>query len=390
MWPEYVPATPASTTIICETGPLVPDSLSELNVDQIAGPPPPGGRTGGTQLVQPIPETTVQHESAGRWTEEGPQAWLEFKRAREKYWGPSGREAIRFLTKDVPRWITHAPEEIDEPDLWAIVRGLQERAAGRGRTFTENSVRAYLDVLGSFLKWRGNYVVQSSEIKSQFRKKPTRTPVASPDEWERVLIRAVGEERVLLAFLWPNRRIEVRNARYWDFHIDRDPATWDARCKNGRGDVTDPDSPLTRTQSDELRWYLPWRRNLPSQFGDVLEDTGRLIARRAVVHACEVRTHRTVRVGSVLVGVSDQYLNRLLTRANERAKVRLPGHAYRRGGLTTLWERWVTDRRGDPDDVKAVAHHKHLSTTETYVKSLAQRRRLPTVARLLDPRREAR
>lgn len=322
----------------------------------------------------------MSHESAAGWTEAG--RWREFKRSRRKYEGASGREAVRFLTKDVPLWISHEPKDVDETDLWSVVRGLRARAAERGHTFRDNSIRAYLDSLASFLKWKGNYIVQSSEIKAAFPKRATDTPVASAAEWEHIQERAIGEERIVTAFLWPNRRVEIRNARCDDFHPDRDPATWDARCKGGHGEVTDPDSPMTGTQVAELKWYLPWRGNRASQLGGVVSDSGHLIVRKA----------GTAKTGYRLEGVSDNYLNRLLRSAVERAypdparRPRLPGHSFRRGALTTLYERMGTQPGGVRwGDLKEIAHHNQESTTEGYVKSLELRRRLPTTIRLLDP-----
>jgi hypothetical protein len=329
----------------------------------------------------------MPHKDAAGWT--AASAWRAFKQARGKYQGPSGREAVRFLSEDVPRWILHGPAGVDEADLQEVLRGLQNRAASNGHKFTGNSAATYFDWLGSFLKWAGNHIVQDTEFKHRFNRRTYRTPVADYRDWERVAATAVGRECVVVALYWPNRRVETRQARYFDFHLGS--GTADFRCKGGGDEVTDPETPLTGTQIRALQTYLPWRRSLSAQ-GGILYDTGHLLCRRKAVRASDIATRKVVLVGHVLVGLSDRTLDRELARAVARAfsdpatRPRLPGHSLRRGGLSHLRDMGASLR-----ETQAMAHHRHESTTEIYLSKTGLNKRLPAVARLLDtPPPEAR
>lgn len=366
-------------------------SLSELSPFQASGPPPPPRPALDGQLIRK--ETTVEpHESAADgWLEAKVKAWRETEGRAGRYEGPNGREAVRFLTRDVPLWIVHHPSDVDAADCREVVQRLRERAQLRGRRFTNNSARTYLDWLNSYL-WRlwGNRVVRDSGIRSEFPKKASKTPVATAEQWERVARTAIGVETVVVAWVWPNRRVEARRLRLSDCGETR--ASWDARCKGGHGEVTDPDTVLTDTQRTALRTYLPWRRGLAAD-SRCLFDTGLVVCRRWWVRAADLETRTTRILGFGLVGVSDHTMDRILARAVARAypdmstRPRIPAHSFRRGGLTTLHDRTI-ETYGFPDweATQAAAHHRSMATTELYVKSLLLRRRLPDRIRLLDPR----
>lgn len=286
---------------------------------------------------------------ARRW-EELVDRWSLEKRAKRHYEGRSGDEAVRFLGK-VPHWIRAPPERVSEADLWTIVGHLGP---------APKTKRTYLAILGSFLSWCGNWVVQTSRIRDRFPNRPSRTPVATAVEWEAVMDHAVGVERVVVAYLWPRRPVELCRALARDVHLDR--GTMDIRQKGGHGEVTDFDLPLSGTLARELTWYLPLRAKWSEESES---DSGHLVCRKE---------------GTRLVGVSKAYIDRQLSSACRRVGVTLPAYSFRRGGLTTLRERGA-----EWEDVRDLAGHRSLGTTEGYVRSLLQRRRLPATARLLDP-----
>ena len=376
----------------------IPAPLAELEGGSAGkfdglGPPPPRPHAHGhaANFSQTVQENTVSHESAAGWTEEEIEAWRWSEARAKRYDDPNGREAVRFLREDVPLWIRHHPDQVDVEDCREVVRQLRRRAEGRGRHFTNNSARTYLDYLNSYL-WRawGNRVVRDSGVRGEYPKKTSRTPAATAPDWERIASLAVGPETIVVALEWPNRRVEIRQARLVDIHLARE--TMDFRCKNGHDEVTDWDSPLTMTQVRALRTYLPWRRALATD-SRCLGDDGHLLTRRHRVMASDLRDHRSRELGFVLVGVSNRKIDRLLARAVERAfpdpltRPWIPGHSLRRGGLTTLHDR-SAEEFGVPDweSVQAAAHHQSMGTTEPYVKSLLLKRRLPSRMRLLDPR----
>lgn len=289
--------------------------------------------------------------AARRWIEQA-NKWLDAKRQLRLYLGKPGNDALTFLERVGP-WIAKAPPKVSEPDLWAVL----ERLGGRA-----NSRRWAAAILASFLSWCGNWVVQQSGIRRRLGRRDTGGPVATPEDWERSLDTAVGEERVVLALLWPRRTVEVVRARVRDVHLDRPAPSMDVRQKGGRGEVTDPDVPLSPTQVRELAWYLSLRQRWSQ---DATVDSGHLVCRWD---------------GSDLVGVSRAFVARRVRAATERAGRRLPPHAFRRGALTYLRDRGV-----EWDDVRDTALHRSMGTTEIYVKSLSQKRRLPEIARLMDP-----
>jgi integrase len=283
---------------------------------------------------------------ARRWNETA-DAWFDAKRKRRKYEGKSGRDALH-LVKRIGTLLDKSPARVTEEDLWALAPSLGP---------APKSKRYGYAILGSFLSWTGNWVVQSSGIRREFPNRTTWTPVAAADSWERGMNRAVGIQRVVLALVWPRRPCEVVRARLADVHPER--GTMDVRQKGGHGDVTDWDVPLSGTVQRELQWYLPLRAQWAER---ATGDSGHLLVRFD---------------GDQLVGVSTAFVRR---RVAEAVEGRLPPYSFRRGGLTTL-----RDRGAEWDDIKAVALHKSIGTTEIYVKSLQQQRRLPAVTRLLDP-----
>jgi len=285
--------------------------------------------------------------AARRWNCKS-RSWLKAKRERRKYEGKSGADALRLLERIGER-LNMSPSAVTETDLWEIAPMFGPAPKSKRYGFA---------ILGSFLSSEGNWVVQSSRIRAEFPNRSSRTPVASSDEWERGMDRAVGIQRVVLALVWPRRPCEVARALCSDVHLER--REMEVRQKGGHGEVTDWGVPLTGTVERELRWYLPLRAQWAQR---AASDTGHLIARWD---------------GDRLVGVSTAYLRR---RVSEATRGSQPPYAFRRGGLTTL-----RDRGAEWDDVRDIALHRSIGTTELYVKSLQQRRRLPTVALLLDPR----
>ncbi len=92
---------------------------------------------------------------ARRWHEEAVE-WVGWKqRTRGQYAGRNGQEAIRFLTRFGERMEGAAnpasPRTFSEVDLYSCVSSMGRRPKTK---------RFYLGLLGSFLRSRGNDVVQ--------------------------------------------------------------------------------------------------------------------------------------------------------------------------------------------------------------------------------------
>jgi integrase len=287
-----------------------------------------------------------------RWVEEGKE-WLEEKQSRGKYVGRNGYEALRFLRK-CGEWVSATPQGVTEADLWAIVKRLGP---------SPKTKLSYLALLGSFLSWRGNWIVQRSGIRSAFPNRALNTPVIPVEERDRILTAAQGPERLVISLLaLGRRRIEVLRVQVSDFHLDRVPPTYGVRGKGGAGQVTH-ELPVTDSLLRELAWWLPLREEWASR---ATSDTGHLV--------CRWDNGR-------LVGVSAMYADRALHSAEDRAGVhRWPAHSFRRG-LGTL----LRERGADWEDVSAALTHASPETTRLYVSPLIRNRRLATVLRLVEP-----
>ncbi len=296
-------------------------------------------------MSQPEDMTT----RVGWWTELG-QRWLEERRAHGKYLGRIGNEAVRFFGK-CGGWTGVTPQRVTVKELWVIIGHLGP---------APKTKRTYLALLGSFLSSLDNWVVQKSKIRREFPNRAVNTPVADSEEWERVLSKAVGQERVIVAFLWPRRGVEVIRARVKDVHLEQ--GAMDVRQKGGAGNVTDTEVPMTQTLIRELTWYLPLREQWAQQ---AETDTGHLICRWK---------------GKSLVGVSKGFLDRRLKEAGDRAGVHRPAHAFRRGGLVTVME-----RGGSIEDAQGAGLHSDIGSTAGYVKTLLEKRRRKSAIKYLDP-----
>jgi integrase len=288
---------------------------------------------------------------ARRWVEDS-EAWLREKQAQGKYEGRNGYEALRFF-RQCSEWAQCGPSMVAESDVWGILSHVGPASKTK---------RTYLALLGSFLASRGNWVVQESGIRGRFPNVAHRTPVVPVEDRDKVLSAAQGIERVATSLLAiGRRRVELVRAQVCDFHVDREPATYDIRGKGGHGQVTDvlilPDQ-----VARELAWWLPLRTTWAAR---ARRDSGALICRWN---------------GLDLVGTSRAYVDRLLHRAELRAGVRpWPAHAWRRSTATLLRERGA-----DWEDVSAALTHRSPETTRLYVDPLVRQRRLVTALRLID------
>ena len=300
----------------------------------------------------PVSEAVAVPDTARRWVEEG-REWLREKQSRGKWTGRNGYEALRFLRR-CGEWVEVPPFHVEERHVWAIV----SRVGPSPKT-----KRTYLAILGGFLAWRGNRIVQESGIRSTFPNQARYTPVVPAEDRDRVLTRAVGIERVVTALLGVGRRrVEIVRARVEDFRTRSDPPEYDVRGKGGAGRVTHT-APLVPSLERELAWYLPLRARWSE---DSTSDAGTLICRK------DARR---------LVGVSSAYVDRILDAAEDRAGVRRwPGHAFRRATATMLRERGA-----DWEDVSEALTHSSPVTTRLYVDPLVRRRRLSTVLCLIEP-----
>jgi len=296
-------------------------------------------------------------DTGERWVEEGYE-WLEEKRSKGKYLGRHGDDATRFFRR-CGEWVSVTPLKVREDDLWEILGHVRGRGASKTKL-------TYLRLLGSFLSWRGNWIVQESGITAHFPNRALNTPVITVEDRDRVLNAAQGLERIVTALYGVGRRrVEVIRARVEDFHLDRDPASYDVRQKGGRDSVTDAGMELTPSLLSELAWWLPLRAEWSSR---ATSDSGHLVCRWD---------------GDRLVGVSYQYADRLLHSAEDRAGVRRwPGHSFRRGTATLLRERGA-----DWEDVSGALLHSSPETTRQYVAPLVRRHRVAEALRLIEPAR---
>lgn len=304
-------------------------------------------------LASPCAAEVVVPSPARRWIEES-RVWVQDKQSKGRWMGRNGGDALRFLRLcgellDVP------PNQVREPHLWELVGHMGTAPKTR---------RTYLALLGSFLSSRGNWVVQESGIRREFPNRTSRTPVITGEDRDRILNAAVGTERVALSFLALGRRpIEIIRLRVTDVHLDRSSPSYDVRQKGGHGEVTDRDVPLAWA-ARELLWWLPLRTRWSQ---DSTEDSGHLVCRQD---------------GARLLGVSKQYLDRMLHAVEARAGVaKWPAYSFRRGALTMLRERGA-----DWDDVSGAALHSSPETTRIYVDPMVRRRRLEGALRLIEPR----
>jgi hypothetical protein len=374
------------------TGPYVPAQRDPTGKTGGSGPPPPGGVAAAPSVTfsNLFQESTMSDEPVGRWAIEG-REWLVWQNARGRYWdelarrkdgsgheqvgaaSATGREIVRWLSRDVPRCIRHDPADVAEDDLWTLANAMR-------KTMGWNSIGTYFDYLGSFLARPihgearvANRVVQDSQIRRQFTKVKKNRPVATVREWERAMAGANGEARIVTAFEWMRRPIELRRALIDEFHLDTGNPYFQIRGKGGQGEITNPQIFLTDTQIRELKWYLPYRRSLAERPG-VISDTGHFLCRQL----------GNKRDGYRLVPVSAQYTRRLLHTVSKR-----PQYAFRRGALTHMADRSLREFGViDWTSLKEAADHKSVGTTEPYVQSLLQERKMPAMMRLLDPERQ--
>lgn len=282
--------------------------------------------------------------------------WIAEKQRQGKYPERSGRDVSRFIGHCAD-WVSGVgPEAWTEDELLTVL----DHVGGERRPKT---MRWYLGMLGSFLSWCGNPIVQTSGIRSRFPNRAMRTPVVSPDDRDRVMNAAQGQERLVTALLGVGRRkIEIQRAKVDDFRMEEIPPSYHVRQKGGRGEVTDA-FVLTPMIMRELAWYLPLRTSWSE---GARRDDGSLICRRN---------------GRDLVGVSTAYLDRLLHSAERRAGTQLwPAHAFRRSTATLLRQRGA-----DWEDVSMALGHRSAETTRQYVEPLIRRDRVAQALRLLEP-----
>ena len=307
--------------------------------------------------VSPLSEETDLPSTGERWVEKS-REWLKEKQAREKYQGRNGSDALRFLRR-CGEWVSATPLKVGEDELGEILGHVRGRGAPKTKL-------TYLRLLGSFLSWCGNRVVQESGIASRFPNRALNTPIIPVEDRDRVLNAAVGLERIVTAlYAVGRRRVEVIRARVVDFHLDRAPASYDVRQKGGHDLVTDAGMELTPSLLAELAWWLPMRAEWSSH---ATSDSGHLV--------CRWDRDR-------LVGVSYQYADRLLHSAEDRAGVRRwPGHSFRRGTATLL-----RARGADMEDVSGVLLHSSSEITRPYVDRLVRQHRVAEALRLIEPTR---
>ncbi len=292
-------------------------------------------------------------ENGRRWIELG-REWLKEKQRQGKYGGRNGYEVERVLRRTA-EIAPHGPERTTEQDLTELLQRLSPGAAPK-------TARAYLGIWGSFLSSRGNWVVQESRMRERFPNRATHTPVVPPEDRDRILNAAVGQERIVTALLaLGRRRIEIIRSLVSDYHLDRVPPEYDVREKGSHGSVSATFPAPARLRA-ELAWYLPYRETLAARS---VHDSGHLLCR-------EDRGR--------LVGVSAAYADRLLHSAERRAGVALwPAHAFRRGVATTL-----RARGADWEDVSAALGHRSPETTRLYVEPLVRRSRMASALELLE------
>ena len=160
--------------------------------------------------------------------------------------------------------------------------------------------------------------------------------------------------------------MEIVRARVSDVRLES--GEYDIRAKGGAGEVTHRDLPVSEFLRRELDWWLPLRLQWAAR---AETDTGHLLCRWD---------------GARLVGVSYQYVDRLLDSAEDRAGARRwPAHSFRRGAATLAYERgahW--------DDVSELLCDSSPEVTRAYIAPFVRRRRHSATLRLLEPAAPAR
>lgn len=303
--------------------------------------------------LSPGSEETAVPEPVRRWAIEG-EAWVEKQRAKGRYKGRNGDEAVRFLAK-CGRHLDAAgklvpPRQVEEEHLYALMP-----ITGRA----PSSHRYYFALLGSFLMSLGNPVVRTTQFLRRFPKKTGQLRRLTRDERDRMFAKAVGTERVVLALMTVGlRRVEVYRMRVVDVDL-HSGFIW-VRGK-GYNDEPSRQVPLTETIRKELAWYLPLRGQWASA---ATEDTGHLL--------CWMN-------GSRLTGYSYQSIDRLVISAGQRIGKRVTSHDLRRTMATLLQE-----AKADPWEIQTMLGHTDLKTTQIYLASLEGTPRIQKVAALLE------
>lgn len=298
-------------------------------------------------------EVIAAPDHGRRWIELG-RGWLIEKQRQGKYVGRNGYEVERVL-RQTASVAPHGPERTTAEDLSELIATLCAGCAPK-------TVRHYLGIWGSFLSSLGNWAVQESRIRERFPNRATRTPVVPPEDRDAILTSAVGQERIVTAFLGVGRRrVEIVRALVSDVRLDHVPPEYGVREKGGHGQVSGI-YPLPARVRAELAWYLPLRASWSE---GTRFDSGHLLCRRD---------------GDRLVGVSMAYADRLLHSAERRAGTTLwPAHAFRRGVATML-----RARGADWEDVSSVLGHRSPETTRLYVEPLVRRARTASALELLE------
>lgn len=288
------------------------------------------------------------------WNDEG-RLWVERQRKHGKYEGRNGYEAERFFRKCGERLeavgMLVSPTDVSEEHLRALLP-----ITGRAPA----SHRFYYTMLGGFLMSKGNPIVRQSEWLRRFPKTDGEQRRLTTTERNTMFDRAVGLERVALAFFNSTalRRIELLRLRVEDLEIDKN-FVW-IRGKGYAAERSRKES-LNATLRRELDWYLPLRSRWAEK---ATKDDGLLFAWLD---------------GNRLRGYSYASVDRLILSAGQRIGKRVTCHDLRRTAADVA-------RAGGADiwKIQTLLGHKSIDTTQRYLKRLDASKEMEEVATLLD------
>jgi site-specific recombinase XerD len=290
------------------------------------------------------------------WTDGG-RKWVDEQRRRGKYEGPNGETIVRLLGKVAAHLEAKGclvpPKQATEETLVALSPVMGSAPKTR---------RCYYGYLGGFLMAQGNPVVKTSGLLQRIPTIETEQPRLTATERNAMFNSAVGQERVVLAFMNVGlRRVEVLRMKLEDL----EPAFVWTRGK-GYAAERSRQTPLNETIRQELAWYLPLRASWAER---ATEDIGHLL--------CWMN-------GSKLQGYSWQSIDRLVHSAGNRIGKHVAGHMLRRTTAEMLRDAGATIW-----EIQAMLGHRSISTTESYLTRLDRHGKLAKAAALLEVPRVA-
>lgn len=253
--------------------------------------------------------------------------WAEYLRSKGRKENSVDNYVARIgiLCKALEGTGVSSPEEIGEREIRVLLERLD---------VSENTKRAYMDILGYFLVWAtGRNAVKEADLLWN-TVEPKRLFIDKGD-FERLLSVADRRERVILLMggCMGLRRAEICDARYCDMVGDRMRV-----MGKGHGQGKEAWVHIPKSVRDAIWEWTDERRSMG------IEDRTDTIVASLSRGALD-----RMRPGS---------LGNLLYDLGERAGVRVTPHSLRRLFATSLY-----DARVDMIDIKTLMRHENVNTT---------------------------